>query len=1046
MKYQVVNVGLHIFFQEFPLVSFIGIARKTMGITKMGMYSGWSCDGYLEESSFEHELRRSSSARGSGIPMKMLLAEEMSKDTESKRRPPSVIARLMGLDALPTQQSISKHYKKNSEKQALDMPLMKPQKKPFCHQGYHHRQESVCPDEFMSKETHSFRNHATEQQEFKDVFEVWETSDAGKVSKQSIHTKHSEKKMELIRQKFMDAKRLSTNEKLRQSKEFHDALEVLDSNKDLFLKFLQEPDSLFTKHLHDLQSAPEPHWPSHITLLKSSKAAFANNDHEGVSEIYWRHQRQIIVEGKKHKSSRSILEKREVGYKEQWFPSSHKSVTRSRMKEKIDPCLVPTRIVVLKPSLVMEESTRGEVLSSPSSSLDPYNSICRKHMSSSQGYSDKDEFSEVCSWEGVIRNGGRGREIVRDRPKGSREIAKEITRQMRKSMTKDTLNLSSSASNKASYYRPNEKGSVVVEPKVLNTPPSENLWDWNKKRLSPNPSNSSTESTVSREAKKRLSERWKITRGGYQEEEKLRKNSSTLAEMLAVPETKTSDLELRPLTLHYMINQDDSCDKATGDVVFPECDHASVVNHRFDVQEGCDENLHRSRSLTARCRRGARKKGLNEVQQEVKNLGSGRSLRGRGSVLKDSLFSSKRKSTSVKNSRPSLTAEQNYKCEISESDNNSNMKTVSSHSKGLEDKPEASLVFIEPQIPQPFINANVMSPQHSALLISGECADPKTDLDIHQGCVTGPSLDGTFLEKDGVASSHDQSDCTSEVIILEQPQEGLPADLFQSDGLHGTDADNSIETFKETSDQPSPVSVLEPPFEEDFSSPECFERISSDLHGLRMQLHLLKLESKGRCVGESDYDAEGVASNFNDNGSEEWVGHSDNVEECEEIVYLRDLLVTCGFYGGHEMMLASWHCPDCPVDPSLFEKLEKKYGKENKRGKLDRKLLFDRMNTWLVEIMGPRLEERPWLGTRERKLATKVPEGERLVEGLWGSLRCKDTERGESLDEMLQKDFAQELGWMDLRDEFDVIGREVENILLDGLIAEALSDLCHSSW
>ncbi|KAF5959438.1 hypothetical protein HYC85_000647 [Camellia sinensis] len=52
--------------------------------------------------------------------------------------------------------------------------------------------------------------------------------------------------MALVRQKFIEAKRLATDEKLRQSKQFQDVLEVLSSNKDLFVKFLQEPNSLFS--------------------------------------------------------------------------------------------------------------------------------------------------------------------------------------------------------------------------------------------------------------------------------------------------------------------------------------------------------------------------------------------------------------------------------------------------------------------------------------------------------------------------------------------------------------------------------------------------------------------------------------------------------------------------------------------------------------------------------------------------------------------------------------------------------------------------------
>ncbi|THG12360.1 hypothetical protein TEA_001022 [Camellia sinensis var. sinensis] len=57
--------------------------------------------GTTEEDLFSCELWSSSSRRVTGTPIKKLLAEEMSKETESKRQPPSVIARLMGLDGLP---------------------------------------------------------------------------------------------------------------------------------------------------------------------------------------------------------------------------------------------------------------------------------------------------------------------------------------------------------------------------------------------------------------------------------------------------------------------------------------------------------------------------------------------------------------------------------------------------------------------------------------------------------------------------------------------------------------------------------------------------------------------------------------------------------------------------------------------------------------------------------------------------------------------------------------------------------------------------------
>jgi len=53
----------------------------------------------------------SSSRKSNATSLKMLLEKEMAKEVESKRRPPSVIGRLMGLEDLPTEESIVHHTK-----------------------------------------------------------------------------------------------------------------------------------------------------------------------------------------------------------------------------------------------------------------------------------------------------------------------------------------------------------------------------------------------------------------------------------------------------------------------------------------------------------------------------------------------------------------------------------------------------------------------------------------------------------------------------------------------------------------------------------------------------------------------------------------------------------------------------------------------------------------------------------------------------------------------------------------------------------------------
>ncbi|KAJ9147946.1 hypothetical protein P3X46_030058 [Hevea brasiliensis] len=60
-----------------------------------------------------------------------------------------------------------------------------------------------------------------------------------------------------INQKLIDGKQLSGDGTSYQSKHFLDALEILNSNKDLFIKLLQDPNSLLVKHIEDLRDSQE---------------------------------------------------------------------------------------------------------------------------------------------------------------------------------------------------------------------------------------------------------------------------------------------------------------------------------------------------------------------------------------------------------------------------------------------------------------------------------------------------------------------------------------------------------------------------------------------------------------------------------------------------------------------------------------------------------------------------------------------------------------------------------------------------------------------
>ncbi|CAH8358118.1 unnamed protein product [Eruca vesicaria subsp. sativa] len=177
-------------------------------------------DGSIKRNSFDLIEDKADTIAVNGTPIKRLLEEEMSKEMElTVGGSTNLVAKLMGLESFPHAQRSS-----NSSKPRLKRSL----------------------------------SHG----ECRDVYEIWEKPPGVEGL--------SNKKIDIVREKFLEAKRLVTDEKLRHSKEFQEAMEVLSENKELFIEFLKESNSLFSHHLHSFEStAPEK--SKRITILKPSK-------------------------------------------------------------------------------------------------------------------------------------------------------------------------------------------------------------------------------------------------------------------------------------------------------------------------------------------------------------------------------------------------------------------------------------------------------------------------------------------------------------------------------------------------------------------------------------------------------------------------------------------------------------------------------------------------------------------------------------------------------------------------------------------------------
>ncbi|KAK8480789.1 hypothetical protein V6N11_019896 [Hibiscus sabdariffa] len=211
----------------------------------------------------------------------------------------------------------------------------------------------------------------------------------------------------------------------------------------------------------------------------------------------------------------------------------------------------------------------------------------------------------------------------------------------------------------------------------------------------------------------------------------------------------------------------------------------------------------------------------------------------------------------------------------------------------------------------------------------------------------------------------------------------------------GTDPDFLV--ILETANQPSPVSVLEAPFLEGNSlSSKCFLSITASLNDVKRQLEFLKSES---------------------------------IEEYSEgpgIVFSSD--------DEKDAALS-----ETPISLSVFEALEKKYGEQMSWNRSARRLLFDRINSGLMEILQPCLGDLLWAKPVARRLSF-LQNSREIVEELYRLLVSQENEaKNEVKRESSEKVFGKDDGWLSLGYDIEAIGREIENWLIDELSAEIVS-------
>ncbi|KAH6802586.1 hypothetical protein C2S51_034032 [Perilla frutescens var. frutescens] len=950
--------------------------QKQKTVPRLSSDSHSYIDGSNRDGMFMLDLGQSTLGRATGIPMKKLLAEEISKDVESKRKSPSVIARLMGLEGLPSPRNVHRQQKKFPENSQQKNVSITNQRNIQPHEGRASRRSSI------------------DQQEFKDVYEDLEASHVVNRRCSSRWTANSfltKPEMELIQQKFMDAKRLSTDEKFQGSKELDDTLEMLDSNKDLLLKFLGQSDSLFVKHLHDLQVDPGSSLGSHIAVLKPS-----NSEKFESKAKAWRSERN--TSSKPHVASHL---KREDGLLLEPHSRHRAYVFRNSSKIQVeetkDENILPTRIVVLKPNLGKMQNA-GTSFSSPD--------ISHGHLPS---FKKIKEYPSVGSAEKVSwrrKDSSHNTGLSKAMSKEARDIAREITMRMRDGYD-ETMDAKSTTYRgyvgDDSSYDANESDSES-DSEMFRLSSRRSFDDSNICRY---PSSHLGESPVNMEAKKRLSERWKMTHK-YQDLEVISRGS-TLGEMLSLSDKGTRPSQLNAKMSPSRASQGLGSNNGTAIVDVP-----LGISSRDGWKDEIRRNSSRSRSLpppTGWRGRSHRRSPNHDMLAEDRNLMHSDSVHCSRSKVMGNL--SHRENYTAKDSKSR--SKKSHPCQhifANEIDSLSGANFEIQMEPNTKDLSEQQSMFPtdekvdSPEVP--VVDVKIISEPGSSTMSSKSSE-----------MLPEQSLSTIAIDK---VADHNQEGSSLQELHKESPKQG--SSHLQCLGAEPESSESSKEA-----DHPSPISVLEVPCSEDTPSSESFERVSAELHELRMQLKLLKMESGTYSETSALLPIEEEEAQVSPSVSRgNHVLAADSWRTC----YVLDVLIDSGLEeSDFNMFRTSWHTSNHPLDPGLFDKLEKKYNGEATGLRSERRLLFDRINSAILEIFEEHVNLCPWVMP---KLAGSDFLQWQGIQDALERLIDQDEAKREISDRVLDR----EMLWSDTRGEMEILGNQIQTLLIDDLITEVI--------
>lgn len=159
-------------------------------------------------------------------------------------------------------------------------------------------------------------------------------------------------------------------------------------------------------------------------------------------------------------------------------------------------------------------------------------------------------------------------------------------------------------------------------------------------------------------------------------------------------------------------------------------------------------------------------------------------------------------------------------------------------------------------------------------------------------------------------------------------------------------------------------------------------------------------------------------------------------EESRDFSYVVEVLTEAGICNRSLFTdFSTWHSAECPISPSVFEILEKKFGEQQLWKKSERKLLFDRINLGLLEILQPYLYIPMWEKPMSRRLNAE-PSQNMIEEEMWGLLVAQEKKASKGLADSILEG---EIRWIELVEDVEDIVREIVKLLIEELTNEIVS-------